>query len=99
MGHPRCGLRQADRQGRRERVSECVLLNSERRVPRLLFPQGMSPTEDVNRVHGCENCSFVAQLLHYREFRKNDLLDGVGIMEIWNIIGLSSCEQRCECCR
>ena len=51
--------------------------------------RGMPPTVDVNSVQ-CEKCYFIAQLLQHPEFCVYDLLDGEGIMEFWDVIGLSS---------
>ena len=56
----------------------------------------MPPTVDVNPVHGCANCYFISQLLQQPEFCVYDLLDGVGILEFWDVIGLPSNKYRCE---
>ena len=87
MGHPGCGLLQADWQGRRG-VSACCVLFLEERVSLQLLQQGMSPTVDVDPVHGREYCNFIAQFLQYPELRVYDLLNGAATMEFWDVIRL-----------
>ena len=73
-----------------EGVSECCVLFLKERASLLLLPQGMSPTVDVDTVHGCECCYFIAQLLQHPEFPVYDLLNGVAVMEFWDVIRLLS---------
>ena len=82
-----------------EGVSACCVLFLEERVSLKLLRQGMSPTVDVDPVHGCEYCYLKALLLQYPELRVYDLLNGAAIMEFWDVIRLPSHKQRCECCK
>ena len=61
MGHPRCGLLQADWQGRRgnRRMLRVVL---EREGLAVAVAAG-TLTVDVDQVHGSEQCYFILQLL------------------------------------
>ena len=52
-----------------EGISECCVLFLEERASLQLLPKGVSPTVDVDPVHGSEYCHFIAQLLQHPEFR------------------------------
>ena len=49
----------------------------------------MSPTVDVDPVHNCEYSHFKAQLLRDLEFLVFDLLNGVAVLEFWDVIKLT----------
>ena len=59
----------------------------------------MSPAINVDPIHGCEHCCFIAELLQHPEFPVYDLLNGVAVKEFWDVIRLSLYKLRCDGCK
>ena len=51
-----------------------------------LLPQREPSTEEVNPSHGCESCQVIAQLLQHPEICVYDLLDGIDVVECWDMV-------------